>query len=305
MVGIDGTDEALSAARWAAAVAAGWGESLHLVHVMRGVDEALLVFTAPPRDDAGAYPRELGEAVLQRVHDAVRADFPDLRILRTLSRRTPVKALTELSRDARMVVLACAEVSPVGALFVGSTTLAVVAGSACPVVAWRGEVPAPTEQPIVVGIDECRISRAALSTAFGLADGLGVGLVVVNAMSPRRAPGQVNIPVMVDWQALEERARLRLSDIVAPVSARWPAVDVRYAVGRNAASRVIIDHAVGAQLVVVGSRGRGEVASALLGSTGLALLHHSPVPIVLCPASHAENESRRAVKRSVAPAHVR
>jgi nucleotide-binding universal stress UspA family protein len=118
VVGVDGTDDALNAARWAAAVAARLGAPLHLVHVMRSVDEALLVLTAPEQEDAGAYPRELGQGVLDRVVDAVHAELPGLQISRTLSHRTPREALTELSQRARMVVLACADVSPGGAVLV-------------------------------------------------------------------------------------------------------------------------------------------------------------------------------------------
>jgi nucleotide-binding universal stress UspA family protein len=199
-------------------------------------------------------------------------------------------------------VLACADVSPGGAVLVGSTTLAVATRSACPVVAWRGEALGPTDQPVVVGIDEDRISHAALAIAFELADCLGVGLTAVYAMSPRRAPGEVNIPFIVDWEALEGQARLRLSDIVAPVADRWPNVRVTCAVEIGRASRAIQRHATGAQLVVVGSRGRGQVVSALLGSTGLSLLHHSPAPVVLCPTSRAEGESNPPEHQLVNPA---
>jgi nucleotide-binding universal stress UspA family protein len=304
VVGVDGTDHAIDAARWAGAVAARSGGSLHLVHVMRPVDEALLVLTSPHQADAGAYPRELGREVLDRVAEKVRADFPGLRISRTLSHRSPGNALTEHSRHARMVVLACAEVSPAGALLAGSTTLTVAAHSACPVVAWRGGTVAPTAAPIVVGVDEAERSHTALVTAFGLADRLGVGVTVVHALPERRAPGEVNIPVIVDWEALESEALQKLSATVAPVADRWPRVDVAYAVKTGRAGRVILDHAAGAQLIVVGTRGRGNVASALLGSTGLRLLHHSPVPIVLCPASSVADESALPDDRFRNPANA-
>lgn len=294
VVGIDGTDQATRAARWAGALAVWLGTSLHLVHAMRGVDEALLTIAAPEQADAGAYPRELGQAVLDRVADAVHADFPTLPISRTVSHRGPQAALIELSRRARLVVLACSDVSAGEALVVGSTTLAVTAGSSCPVIAWRGDTLAPTDRPIVVGVDEDRISRPALDTALALADCLGVGLTAVYAMSARRGVGEVDIPLMVDWDALQDEARERLKDIVDPVAQHWPQVRVDYAVGMGRASRVILDHAAGAQLVVVGSRGRGQFASVLLGSTGLGLLHHSPAPVVLCPASDVVGASARA-----------
>ena len=60
VVGVDGTDEAIEAARWAAGLAVWHGEPLHLVHAMTGVDEALLVVTnADHADDVGEYPRAL------------------------------------------------------------------------------------------------------------------------------------------------------------------------------------------------------------------------------------------------------
>ena len=297
VVGLDGSDDALSAARWAAALAVRLERPLVLVHAMPNIDEALLVLMAPRESDAGAYPRELGQSVLDRAADALHADFPTLHLTRTLSHHSREDALRDLSRRAHIVVLACPDMSARRALLVGSTTLSVAARSTCPVIAWRGATLGLNDQPVVVGVDEDRLSRAALETAFELADGLGVGLTAVYAMSARRAPGEVNIPFLVDWEALESEARRHLLEIVAPVAERWAHVPVAYVVEIGRARKVILDHAAGAQLVVVGTRGRGELASALLGSTGLSLLHYSPVPVAICP------EPQPKIERT-APAHA-
>jgi nucleotide-binding universal stress UspA family protein len=304
VVAVDGTERALEAAQWAAAMAVRLGAPLHLVHVMSAVDEALLEITTPQQADAGAHPRELSRAVLERVANAVRTDHPALRISSTLSHRSREEVLVDLSRHARMVILACADVSPAGALLTGSTVLKIIGHSACPVAAWRGDAVAPTGRPVVVGV-ELRGGDAALSTAFGLADSLGVGLMAVHATSRRRAPGEIDIPVLVDWEALEAVARRRLVDVVAPVAEHWPHVDVDYAVETARAGRAILHHAADAQLVVIGTRGRGNVVSALLGSTGLTLLHHSPVPVVLCPASYVWDRNQHdADTRSLHPANA-
>ncbi len=303
VVGIDGSDSAIDAARWAGAVAVRMGGSLHLIHVMRAVDETLLVLASPEREDPGAYPRELGHEVLERAAEKVHADFPGLDISRTLRHGSQNQALLDQSRHAHLVVLASNEVTPAGALLSGSTTLTVAAHAACPVVAWRGTDLAPTGAPIVVGVDDDEGSHAALQTAFGLADLLGVGLTVIHAQPERRAPGEINIPVIVDQDAIENQALQRLSTEIAPLAARWPRVDVSCAVGTGSAGRLILRNADDAQLIVVGTRGRGDVASVLLGSTGLSLLHHSTKPIVVCPATYIWDEalSDRRVRGS---AHV-
>ena len=291
VVGVDGSASASKAARWAGAVAERLGGSLRLVHVLRSVDEALLEITATKQADAGAYPREVSQAVLDRAAQDVRADNPGLTISRTLSHRSLEEVLTELSRDACMIVLACADVSPSEAFLVGSTTLSVAARSACPVVAWRGAAVIPNRQAIVAGVDDDQHSRAALATAFRLADLLNVELRAVHAMSARRPLGDLDVPGGIDWSALEGEARRQVMDIAAPIADRWPRVDVTYLVDGGRPGRLILDAAADAQLIVVGPRGRGNVASALLGSTSLRLLHHSSVPVILCPASYTWAQS--------------
>lgn len=293
VVGVDVDEGTLPAARWAGAVAALFGDSLHLVHVIRNVDEALLVMTAPDQGDAGAYPRALGRALLDRVADTVRADHPKLRISRTLGHDAPDEVLGALSRRARLVVLSCSDVSPERALLGGSTTLALAKHSVCPVVAWRGDVLEPTDQPIVVGIDDDPSSRTALVTAFGMADRLGVGLTVVHAIPQRRTP-EITVPELVAGDEMESQARQRLSELVAPMKEQFPHAVVTCVVQTGKPSKVILRHADGAQLVVVGNRGRGRVASALTGSTGLRLLHQSSASVVLCPAAEVGDRWLRA-----------
>jgi nucleotide-binding universal stress UspA family protein len=63
-------------------------------------------------------------------------------------------------------------------------------------------------------------------------------------------------------------------------------VDVLQIIEPDKPSRALLRHAEDAQLIVVDSRGRGLFAGALLGSTGLNLLHHSTVPVIICRSIH-------------------
>jgi nucleotide-binding universal stress UspA family protein len=192
-----------------------------------------------------------------------------------------------LSRNARLIVLGCDEVTLGTAILVGSTTMAVAAHSTCPVVAWRGDAIVPTVKPIAIGVDGDDDSRVAIPAAFELADRLRVGVVAVHAWSTRRPAGDVTMPFMIDWDAVENDERQHLSDMPAPWMDLYPDVDVKCVVDADKASRALLRHAKDAQLVVVGSRGRGLMASAVLGSTGLNLLHHSAVPVMICRSQNS------------------
>jgi nucleotide-binding universal stress UspA family protein len=192
------------------------------------------------------------------------------------------EALIAASRQARFVVLGCQDVTATGALLLGSTTLETAAHATCPIVAWRGDSTTPTDRPIVVGVDESA-EGGALGTAFELADRFHAPLRAIHSWSWNRQTAEVTIPYLIDWDALERQQWQHLNDLVEPWRARFPDVNVTLICVPTKPSRALIEHSADAQLVVVGSRRRNTLARGLFGSTSLNLLHHSKVPVVLCP----------------------
>jgi nucleotide-binding universal stress UspA family protein len=65
-------------------------------------------------------------------------------------------------------------------------------------------------------------------------------------------------------------------------------------VGQGAAAAAIIRHAAdgGHDLIVMGSRGRGGAAAALLGSVSHSVLNHSHVPVLIVHAGDAASSRR-------------
>ncbi len=88
--------------------------------------------------------------------------------------------------------------------------------------------------------------------------------------------------MLVDWDAVKQEEEALLSEGLAGESERYPDVSVTRVAEQGAAADVILRHAGDAQLIVVGSHGRGPLLGALMGSTSQNLLHHAKCPVMIC-----------------------
>ena len=296
IVGIDGSDHSIMAARWAGAVAGKLGAPLCIVHAVPDINYILSGLPTANRNPtekmqmaaaAQASLQQSAHGVLDKADRAVRSDPRDLPVATESVAQVPGEsageALVRLSRGARLFVIGCDDGGRAGALLVSSELLALAAHASCPVVAWRGDVVTPNDRPILVGVDDDG-AAAVLPIAFEFARRFGVSLIALRAWSARHEPGDVVIPFLTDWDELGREQKDRLLAALAPWTQRYPDVAVAEVVELAKPSRSLTHHAKDAQLVFVGRSHRGMVASALLGSTNLNLLHHSPVPVAICPA---------------------
>ncbi|PEG33786.1 universal stress protein [Mycolicibacterium agri] len=286
VVGVDESDGALNAARWAGVVAARLGKTLHIVHGLGNVGHQLTGTVAAIRAAATVSQRDSAETIVRSAVAAVHSQSPDLKVTALSTDMPVVDILLQLTNTARMIVVGGSHVTAAGALFLGSTTLAVATRASCPVVAWRGQNTAPTDQPIVVGVDESPSCTSALENAFEFAERFGVKLAAVHAWRMRCAVGGVSNPLLIDWDLVATAVRRQLTDRVDRHSQRHPDVEVSCNLETSDPSSALLNQIDldGAQLVVVGNRGRNTLTSAVLGSTTLNLLHHSPVPVMICRA---------------------
>ncbi|MEU9244401.1 universal stress protein [Streptomyces sp. NPDC048385] len=128
---------------------------------------------------------------------------------------------------------------------------------------------------IVVGIDGSLSSGQALRWAVEEARLRGARLEVIYAWESR--PGQVPSP---DLQ-IQQHGQAVLDTAVAQLSAEEnpPQIGTRPVNGHAAA--VLIEASAGALLLVVGSRGHGGVAGALLGSVSQRVAAHAHCPVVI------------------------
>ncbi len=135
---------------------------------------------------------------------------------------------------------------------------------------------------IVAGVDAEAPSLAALRQAIFLAEGLDADLHVVHVA---HIPGTLLAllsQVPADVEELEEAGRAAVWEQCDPhlaaSTARITKVDLR-----GYPPDTLVDYArdSGADIIVVGSRGRGELAALLLGSTGHRVLHTAPCDVLI------------------------
>jgi len=134
---------------------------------------------------------------------------------------------------------------------------------------------------IVAGVDGSASARSALRWAIRQAE-LTRGSVdaVIAWQYPASYTGYGLAPSGVsdvDYAGWAEKA---VAEEVAAATANRP-VDVRTQVTEGSPARVLLDAAEGADLLVVGSRGHGGFAEALLGSVGQHCVHHARCPVVV------------------------
>jgi nucleotide-binding universal stress UspA family protein len=137
---------------------------------------------------------------------------------------------------------------------------------------------------IVVGVDRSEHAKVALSQAVDIARTQQATLTVVVAYStlmpwgpvaplPQSAVDEFVAGIQADAKAIAGEAK---ASIPAEVKAEVFVVD-------DSPADALLNQADAGHhdLIVVGSRGRGDATSIVLGSVSHAVLHHSRVPVLI------------------------
>ena len=144
---------------------------------------------------------------------------------------------------------------------------------------------------IVVGVDESAAAHAALRFAAEEAGLRGARLVAVHAWTYFAAPGigepgmampEGDVPGLLE--AEREAAEKRLRRAIDEAFPGGSQVEVEARLVDSDAAHALLSQGAGADLIVVGSRGRGDIASALLGSVSSHVVHHADCPVVVVKA---------------------
>ena len=138
---------------------------------------------------------------------------------------------------------------------------------------------------ILVATDGSELSRAAVSAGIELARALKARVTAVMCSVPYAALGE-SLLATIDRLQYEARCEATAVRYIEPASelAAQAGVELDMApVFAEPAWRGILDTARerGCDVIVMGSHGRGGIASALLGSQALKVLGNSPLPVLV------------------------
>lgn len=301
VVGYDGTSSSHAALDWAVRRARRLQLPLRVVHSMSAYNPLVAGFGQL----AIIEDSELAVAAKDLMADAqarVASTAPDLVVHTEILVGTPAAALLDAVAGAESLVVGYRRHGHVFELLLGSTSSQVAADSTCPVVVVRGDeppVPPGSEAGrVVVGLDESPASLRALEFALAEAQDRDLELTIVHSW--RGGGGGLtwhrSHRVQDPTTATEatEVAELRTTlDALAGCVGSFGDVESRLSLTTRPAADALIDASAGAAIVVVGSRGRGSLASMLLGSVSHAVLEHARCPVAVLHSSRVQEPSRR------------
>jgi nucleotide-binding universal stress UspA family protein len=139
----------------------------------------------------------------------------------------------------------------------------------------------PSQGWIAVGVDGSEPSQAALRWAATEAHQRGLGLQVVTCWSYPMLPWGPYQPPLTGQDFEAQARQVAETEVEAVLGPDRDSLDVEIAVLEGAASLRLLDYDQAADMIVVGSRGRGGFAGLLLGSVSQHLAEHARCPVVI------------------------
>jgi nucleotide-binding universal stress UspA family protein len=266
LVGYDGSSDSEQAVRWAAREA-------RARRAVLTVCQAWALGYPAPMTDVTAFDqaRQFGEQILGRGERFARSIMGSLEVRTLLAPGTAAEVLCEQSAGADMVVVGSRGHGGLAGLLLGSVSSQVAAHAHGRVVVVRGHWrPAAgyVAGPVVVGADGSAASLPAVTFALEEAALREVPLLAVCALAD--CAGSFG-----EARRIEEE----FGHAIAAAAKEHAGVAVKRQISHGSPRSALLAAAAEAQMLVVGSRGRGGVRGMMLGSVSQAMVHHATCPV--------------------------
>jgi nucleotide-binding universal stress UspA family protein len=280
LVGVDGSSESDAAVRWAGREARLTHSPITLMHVVAPTLAPMPKI--PVEAMVTEWDRENAAKVIERARQILSQDETSdhhVDVSTVVHYWGVLPTLIDASKDARMTVVGSRGMGAVRRLLMGSVSSGLIRHARGPVTVVHsddGRLP-DSELPVVVGIDGSPASEAATALAFEEAQNRGVGLVAVHAW---RDIGAL-LALGIDVPTYERIGAEVLEDRLGDWQKRYPGVEVRRRLEGATPARWLVEESRHAQLIVVGSHGRGGFAGMTLGSVSSAVAQAVRIPVTV------------------------
>lgn len=253
VAGVSPLGARLPLVRWAASEAACRGAELRLVTAYEETEDR--------------------ETALLRLAAMLAADRPHLVVRAEVVAGPPSAVLRDAAEDADLLVVGADDASPFAEAIAGSVPGDLLTTAPCPLaVAPRREWTTPASAPVVVAVDNHGTSKAALAYAFAAAARSGRSLTLLHCL-----PGGEDSAV--------DRALIGFDEL-------YPGVAVTTEIRRGDVAETLVTASRAAAQLVLGSRGRGRLASGLFGSVSRSLIRRAACPVIVARAQAGYLASR-------------
>jgi nucleotide-binding universal stress UspA family protein len=288
LVGVDGSRSSKRAVQWAAHEARMRNVPLTVAHVVVTpswgpapwlLSSAPLPIPAEEDPDLEKSGRKIIADAIKIAEDSTRG-IGRLEINSELFFSVPVPTLVDLSKEAQMVVVGRRGQRRLRGLLLGSVSTGLIHHAHCPVAVISDAAPARRKdsgRPVVVGVDGSPASELATAIAFDEASWRHVDLVAVHAWRDPDLWKGLNL----ERSAQQSIACETLSERLAGWGEPYPDVTVHPRVVWDDPAGYLLQEAKSAQLLVVGSHGRGGFAGMVLGSVSTAVAHAARIPVIV------------------------
>jgi nucleotide-binding universal stress UspA family protein len=266
IVGVNESSRATAALCWAVACARLYAEPVTAIMAWGYLDQ----HHVDPADgfDPG-YSAAVADKVLGELID--RAVTIDAGLVRSVAvNDLPARALLEAATDAAMLVVGARSINPARVLVRDSVSRQVLHAAPCPVIVVRDTADRHAA-PIVVGLDGSEPSRRALLWALDHARLTGRRVVAVHAADLPAGSRRVDDGDALIHEQLDQADTGGLVGPIECVTVPGSPIDA------------LLEASATASIVVVGSRGRGAVSRAVLGSVSDRVSHIASAPVAVIP----------------------
>jgi len=266
IVGVDGSDAAIHAVKWAAVEAHARKVPLKLVHVIDTEND--FPFVADDLEEEEAF----GRNALKAAREAAAVEDYTVDVEVELLRGRVNRAFVDLSEHASLLVVGSVGTGFFARMVLGSTALSLAHHAKCTVAVVRGadgSPEPPTAGAIIAGVDHSDSADIVVGTAMQEASIRHAEMMAIHA---RRRRGS---------KEADEEARGRIDRLIATWGAKFPSVRVETVIAEAGPTKHLVSLSATARSIVVGTRGLGGFEAAVLGSTSQSLLYHAQCPVII------------------------